>query len=64
MDQHGLLGGRAGGPGLGPGPGGRIKLCFCHGFEDEDVNFVELFLDYTVKLTALLEFYGSFYVPI
>lgn len=53
-----------GGPGWGPGPGGGIKLCFHHGFEEEGVNSVELFLDYTVKLTALLEFYGSFYVPI
>lgn len=52
------------GAGLGAGARRGIKLRFHHGFEDEGVNFVELFLDYTVKLTALLEFYGSFYVPI
>lgn len=32
---------------------GGVKLGFCHGFEDEGANFVKLFLDYTVKLTAL-----------
>lgn len=34
-----------------PGGGGRgVKLSFGHGFKDEGVTLVELFLDYTVKL--------------